>query len=72
MDEKIIDAVLFPILQAILNESKVPNSKCCLHHVTIGNKTLYFNDDDMLVIFSILKSIGIRHELQKKNFFNKN
>lgn len=57
MDEKIKNALLFPILEAVINEVQIPSSTCIMHHLKIGKRTLYFNDDDILFLYQILNQM---------------
>lgn len=66
MDDKIKNAFLFPILKAIINEVELPSSTCVLHHLQIGNKTLYFEDDDILFLYQILNDMEREHQNLKK------
>lgn len=70
MDEKIKDALLFPILKAVINEVKPPSSSCIMHHLQIGKRTLYFNDDDILFLYQILENMV--NTMDKRKESNKN
>lgn len=54
MEEKIKNAILLPILRTIMDQIKLPNSKCVLHEITIGNKSIFLNDDDVIILYQTI------------------
>lgn len=70
MDQRIKDLLLLPIIKAVMNEMKPPSDICSLHHVQVGKKTLYFNDDDVLFLYNILHQMVNDKDLKKRNSIN--